>query len=233
MCICYGPNVPGDLRCVTLNDECIPWQNSVKYLGIILAHDLSDTADICKKKGEFIASVNKLNATFTNVPCDIKISLLQTYCTAWYGCQTWQLGTPGTVTMDVQWRKAVRRTMGLPVRTRSALLPGLAGNPTFYNQHEKRVASLLKGMEASSNKCVQYIAQRASMNTTGPLGKNRVYLRHLVVSDLTRDGDDAENEFDTRIAQIRELLRIRDGTDRQDVIEPIEVTEILDYVCTY
>ena len=36
--------------------------------------------------------------------------------------------------MDVEWRKAVRRTAGLPRQTRSVLLPGLAGNENFLSQ---------------------------------------------------------------------------------------------------
>ena len=35
-----------------------------------------------------------------------------------YGCQAWQLGTTLADKMNVEWRKAVRRTAGLPRQTR-------------------------------------------------------------------------------------------------------------------
>ena len=233
MCICYGPANPENLRNVYLNDVPITWSKSVKYLGIILTHDLSDSADIDKKKGDFISAVNKFNAVFKSVSAEVKASLLQTYCTSWYGCQTWQLGTPIASAMDVQWRKAVRRTMGLPVRTRSVLLPGLAGNPTFSHQHQKRVTRLLDVMAASQNEAVQYIFAKASQNSSGPLGKNRIYARNLCSADSARGGHEADNEIHARSAQIRELLRVRDGLDRQHVLDFDEVREIFEYVCTY
>ena len=92
--ICYGNNTSTSIRPIYLNGEVIKWQNDVKYLGNILSHDLSDAADIRLKKGSFITSVNKLNYVFNAVDSLTKVKLLQTYCTAWYGCQSWQLDTP-------------------------------------------------------------------------------------------------------------------------------------------
>ena len=38
-------------------------------------------------------NAKRLNAQFRVVPDQIRIRFLQTYCTAWYGCQTWLLNT--------------------------------------------------------------------------------------------------------------------------------------------
>ena len=42
---------------------------------------MCDDADIRAKRGEFIGSVNRLNVQFRVVPDQIRIRLLQTYCT--------------------------------------------------------------------------------------------------------------------------------------------------------
>ena len=42
----------------------------MKYLGHVLTNDLLDYEDVMTKKGEFIRSVNRLNAQFHNVQAD-------------------------------------------------------------------------------------------------------------------------------------------------------------------
>ena len=91
--ICYGSNSSTIVRNIYLNGAILEWKLNVKYLGNILSHDLSDAADIKRKKGSFITAVNKLNYVFKNVDSLTKVGLLQTYCTSWYGCQSWQLDT--------------------------------------------------------------------------------------------------------------------------------------------
>ena len=139
---------------------------------------MCDDADIRAKRGEFIGSVNRLNAQFRVVPDQIRIRLLQTYCTAWYGCQTWLLNTTTVKGMNIEWKKAVRRTLNLPRTTRSKLVPLLAGNRSFQEQHERRWGALYVRMMHSENILVQYMARRSLYNILGTLGTNRVVLRY-------------------------------------------------------
>ena len=141
----------------------------------------------------FISAVNRLNSICRGVPSNIKVKLLQTYYTAWHGCQTWQLGTTAAGFMETQWKISVRRTLGLPPRTRSILLPGLAGSLTFSHQHQRRVPQLLNTMMSSTNSPVQYIAWRSATNTTGALWRNRAYLyiHRNLSGDPALDGHDA------------------------------------------
>ena len=78
---------------------------------------------------------------------------VQTYCTAWYGCQTWQRGTTATVSMETKWRKYIQRTMGLSPRTRSILFPGLAGSLSLSSTPEAwtpGVDTMVTSMKSSS-----------------------------------------------------------------------------------
>ena len=145
----------------------------------LLTKDMCDDADIRAKRGEFIGSVNRLNVQFRVVPDQIRIRLLQTYCTAWYGCQTWLLNTNHVKGMTIiEWKKAMRRTLNLPRMTRSKLIPLLAGNCSFQEQHESRCGALYASMMQSDNMFVHYMARRAMYNVLGTLGMNRVILRH-------------------------------------------------------
>ena len=133
------------LRNVCLNGVPVKWQSCAKYLGNMLSYYICDDADV----SVFISLVNRLNFIFRGVPSNIKVKLLQTYCTAWYGCQTWQLGTTAAGSMETQWKIYVPRTLGLPPRTRCILLPGLAGSLSFSHQHQRRVSQLLNTMMSS------------------------------------------------------------------------------------
>ena len=110
-CICFGKNTCPLQRQVNVNGQRIKWKDKVRYLGNILTKDMCDDADIRATRGEFIGSVNRLNVQFRVVPDQIRIRLLQTYCTAWYGCQTWLLNTNNVKGMNIEWKKAVRRTL--------------------------------------------------------------------------------------------------------------------------
>ena len=228
--ICYGNISTPTIRHVYLNGVPIKWENSVKYLGNILSQNLSDAADIRLKKGSFITAVNKLNYVFKGIDSFTRIKLFQTYCTAWYGCQSWQLGTTDANALDIEWRKAVRRTLGLPAMTRSMLLPGLAGSRPFYQQHCDRINKFLNSMLQSKNVTVKYIATRAQTNTFGAMGRNFAYLKLISKSDQI---DSAKQTYiDARIAQISELIRLRDGSDQIDVLDQDELQDILVHVCT-
>ena len=139
-------------------------------------YNLHDEADVYKTREDFIAAVNKMNSVFASVHAEIELSLLQTYCASRYGCQAWQLGTPYCDIMNVEWRKAVRRTAGLPRQTRSVLFPGLAGNDNFLSQQERRFARLFNTMSTSSSPAICFVATRASLSAVGVLCRNRVYL---------------------------------------------------------
>ena len=145
----------------------------------------------------------------------VKLSLLQTYCTAWYGCQAGHLGTTFTDEMNVECREAVRRIAGLPRQTRSVLCPGLAWNENFHTQHERRVWNIFNTMLSSCNPAVSFIATKALHNTVGILARNRAFLsvkyqggrliRDLLVPLRYALG----SGNDPRVEQIRELIRAR------------------------
>ena len=99
----------------------IQWKGQVKYLGNIISCDLSDAYDIKAKTN--VSQVNTLNNKFSGVTCNVRGKLLQSYCCAWYGCQTWDLHTKMAQRMNIEWNKAVRRTLRIPYNTHTRLLP--------------------------------------------------------------------------------------------------------------
>ena len=99
--------------------------------------------------------------------------------------------------------------------------------------HQRRVSQLLNTMMSSTNPAVQYIAWRSTTNTTGALGRNRAYLciHRNLSGDSALDGHDAE--VNSRISQIHELLRVRDGLDRICEFTKDDTEEFLGHISTF
>ena len=114
-------------------------------------------------------------------------------------------------------------------------IAGLAGSFRFSHQHQMCVSRLSDTMMNSTNSAMQYIhvACRSATNTTGVLGRNRAYLyiHRNLGGDPALDGHDAE--VNARIAQINELLRVRDGLDRICELTKSEVAEFLSHISTF
>ena len=130
-----------DIQCKSF----ILWKSQIRHLGNFITHDLSDLNDITYKKGVFISQVKRLNARFPFVSSGVKGHLLQTYCCSFYGCQTWDLYGKHVNQLNVEWNKAVRRTLNLPYKTHRRLLPLVVNGKSFKSQHCSRLHKYVNG----------------------------------------------------------------------------------------
>ena len=142
--ICYVKSGGKPNRSLRLYGECIRWETSV--------------SGKCKKR-IYISYLNKLNSQFSFASSSTRAKLLQTYCSAWYGSQNWQLDTEAVRGFHTEWNKAIRRTLGLPPCTRSKLLPHLAGNQSFTRQVECRWLKFYQCMLTSENEKISCIGK--------------------------------------------------------------------------
>ena len=136
--------------------------------------------------------------------------------------------------MNIEWKKAVRRTLNLPRMTRSKLIPLLAGNSSFQEQHERRCGALYASMMQSDNMLVHYMARRARYNVLGTLGMNRVILRHKF--GVPRENGVFNYQYMVceedrhRANMIGELVQVRDGQLHLHISQ-CELCTFIEYVC--
>ena len=217
-------------RTVRLNGVAIKWKDKIRHLGNIISSNLNDNLDIKAKSNVFISQVNKLNNKFGTVHSIFRGKLLQTYCCAWYGCQTWDLVSKPVRHMNVQWNKAVRRTIGVPYDTRTRLLPLLVKGRNFRDQHRTRVMKFLTSFMTSDNNHVLYIGLRARTHTHGPLGRNWVRVKCSLPGCLVPNS--TLYECDTiKCHTIRELLEIRDGIKVIDEFVQTDIALMISELC--
>ena len=83
-----------------------------------------------------------------------------------HGCQLWDLSSKDVEPFYTAWRKAVRRTYGLPSRTHCVLLPYIVNQMyTIETQIHKRFAQFAVGILKSDNMCLNlcgHLALRGS-----------------------------------------------------------------------
>ena len=230
VCMRVGNNGQPPKRVVRLHGVAIQWKDSIKHLGNIIPSDLSDDNDIKAKTSVFNSQVNKLNNKFRTVHGLLRGKLLQTYCCAWYGCQTWDLVSQPAQCMNVQWNKAVRRTLGIPYDTRTRLLPFIVRGRNFRDQHRARVTKFVDSFMVSENRHVAYIAARARSHTYGPLGRNWVRVRNTIPGRLVPSN--AIDQYDAaKCHTIRELLEIRDGTKIMNEFQHTDISFMISELC--
>ena len=213
-CMRIGGDGTAPRRSVTVNGEPILWKSQIRHLGNFITHDLSDLNDITYKKGVFISQVNRLNARFPFVSSGVKGHLLQTYCCSFYGCQTWDLYGKHVNQLNVEWNKAVRRTLNLPYKTHRRLLPLIVNGKSFKSQHCSRLHKYVNGFFSSENIYVSFIGAKAKTRVTGSLGRNWA---RLAVMDGLVTFDPPDEHTLAHAGMIKELLDMRDGINKYDI----------------
>ena len=92
-CLVFSKHVRArqDILPILLNQDPLPWVDTVKHLGNKLESDNSMRQDIAMKKGNFIGKVNSLSQEFHFASPDVLLKVIDTYCTSFHGSGLWDL----------------------------------------------------------------------------------------------------------------------------------------------
>ena len=227
VCLCFcGKQLHQDTNCATLYGKPIPWSSSAKHLGNIVSADLSDTADIQRKKCDFIGRVNSLVSNFKSVPRSVCSHVFNSQCCHFYGTEVWNLQNSTVKSFHVAWRKAIRRMWYLPNMTRSVILPHLVKSDTIEIQLAKRFMSLYKMVWRSNNdrlKNLLQISQHALPN--GLVASNMAYAH-------TQTMDNAACYKD-RANVIRDITQVIEGHLHIDNFAIYDLKDIMHYAAVF
>lgn len=154
-------------------------------MGNTLTQTSNDFTDIKNKNCSFISNVNKICAKFQNAGTAVKAKLFKSYCSSFYGCQTWSLNNKSTDKLVTCWNKSVRRLLNLPITSHTSLLSPLINADCFKSLHAQRVAKHISCGLSSQNAIVSYVFNRSSFLKTGFIGKNcKILYSYFNVSDF-------------------------------------------------
>jgi exonuclease III len=233
-------------RQITICGKTLEWVKEALHLGNVLSVESNDLADISNKKCKFYQSVNHLFAKFGSLQSEILCNLFNTYCTSYYGSQTWDLESSYIDSLFVAWNKASRRVWRLPTRCHTNLLPYIMGQLYITDQLISRFTKLYHTMRDNGNKLTSYFARRGTQYANTHIGHNIlfVYERHKVW--LNKMDNHALNIIlhnstfccndKTVLHQtghlIRELCNTRDGLNNDIYLNSNELTELIEELAT-
>ena len=72
-----------------VNDTVIGEVAKVKYLGHVIANDMTDDADMMRQRRQLYALCNVLSRRFHMCSIEVKNTLFRSFCTPMYTCQLW------------------------------------------------------------------------------------------------------------------------------------------------
>ena len=177
-CIMFGTSAAG-CKCISVNDYESMWSNRVKHLGNVIDCELPDVADSNSKKSHFIASVNWFVSHFScQVPQDCYLRLFQTYCSSYYGSVLWELNVIGISSFCISWNKGVRRVIGIPYKTHTALFGPIIDSCHVSTVLVKRFCKFVDSMLTSDNEIVKVIITKAIATAQSPVGMNIAIIRN-------------------------------------------------------
>ena len=182
-----------------------------------------------------------MNSVFASVHAKLKLSVLQTYCASWHGCQVMQLGTPNCNIMNVKWRKQLAGLLVCPGRQRASCFLVWRIYEKFLSQQEGRFARLFNTVSAGRNPVSCFLATRASLSSIGALCRNGVYLaKKYQCGRLSKDllvppwrGAISVESPSKSGATDSWVVRARDGLVPIDILEPEDMALVLEFITTY
>lgn len=173
VCMYMSNNVcTSDIAPLKLSGHELKWVQKFEYLGIDITPDLKDCTDIKRKRGKFIGNVNSLLSCFYNLPCTLLNRLFDSYCTSFYGCQTWSLKNSNLKQLGTAYNKALRRIWKLPNTSHTNIVMYVASKSKLLEVLERRFCKMYFSMLNSSNPYIKCIAEHGQQDMTSLIGVN-------------------------------------------------------------
>ena len=80
--------------------------------------------DILHQTSMYNRKANAVLSDFKHISGNLRVKIVQSYCSSFYGSQLWDLYQIIVLTdLSVSWRKTIRKSLHIPVRTHSVYLP--------------------------------------------------------------------------------------------------------------
>ena len=147
-----------------MNDVKLYNVQLVKHLGHIHTSDLSDDKDIMHQTSMYNRKANAVLLHFKHIGGDLRVKIVQSYCSSFYGSQIWDLSIKFIDRLSISWRKSIRKALNIPVRTHSVYLPLICECLPLNVQLELRVMKFFMNDLNSMNNTFRCLCNQACMN---------------------------------------------------------------------
>ena len=159
-------------------------------MGNKLKFNLCDDDDILLKSRYLSRAANSLFSTFSKIGPIPLTYLFSSYCLALYGCELWNLSSPGLRGLEVILNKCLRRIWGLPSHCHTGILHRCARTQSIYNMVYSRSCKFIDRAKCSSNGLVRSVFHESLAYTFA--GHNSLFGCNYLKSYFAEDEKCAE-----------------------------------------
>lgn len=146
---------------VLLNGISLNVVQNFKYLGHVVTEDLKDDSDIERERRAMAVRCNMLARRFARCSFEVKTTLFKAFCQTLYTCNLWINYTQRAFNaLRVQYNNAFRMFMGLPRYCSASGMFAAAHTDGFSTVVRRRVASLMRWVQGSSNTILRVISEK-------------------------------------------------------------------------
>ena len=144
------------------------------HLGHIFSSNGDDKSDIINRRNAMCGQINNVITYFVKREPFVKLKLLTSYCYSIYGSVLWDLEHPSVESICTTWRKAIRRSLGVPPDTSSKLLSIISNLLPIMDELARRTVMFINRCLSSDSFTVRSIANMScfSLRMMSPMGRN-------------------------------------------------------------
>jgi hypothetical protein len=160
---------------VKVGQQLVQCVDNIEYLGHFISRNRTESlTDYIRR--DFIGKFNSVLADFSNVKSEIKQQLVEKYCYSFYGSHFCDFRSNDITTLNIMWRKSVRRTWQLPYRTHNNLLPFIADCMPLDMLFHQRFYKFFTKNIMSDNRIISFIFENAAISRSR-IGRNYRFVR--------------------------------------------------------
>ena len=115
---------------------------------------------------------------FKDIPCDVKVKLLDSYCLDVYGSQLWIYSKHDVDMFFIAWRKSIQRLWKIPNTTHCNLLSSINSSVPIVINLKRRCAKFIWSCLNRYNSIVKTIVNSAKCSSVQNFGDNYRYLSY-------------------------------------------------------
>ena len=170
-----------------LNNDCLPWVTSAKYLGNKLVNKIDgQSQDIKEKRARYIERNIELNQEFIFAHPEVKSKINHIYNSSFPGSQLWDLCSKNANMLFNSWSVSVRIMWNVPYPTHRYFIEPLSG-PHTKTMVYTRYVSFMKSLSKCNKPAVQYLYESIKKDTRTVTGQNIREILILMNSDSIED----------------------------------------------
>ena len=225
-----------------LNGNDLPFTSTAKHLGHFLDNSrYSIKKDMKTKRAMVVQKNSEICQEFSFTHPTTKLRLNQIYNFSYTGSQLWDLFCQEAVSLEKSYNVSVRIMLGLPVATHKYLIQPLAGGLHVKQVLAKRFLKFCEDLKNSKKAVIKDTFEKIKVDIRSTTGRNLAELAQLLGKPAMRltpnDADliiyeKADSSEEYRIEFVKEVIDVKAGILEVEGFDEVELSLILDYLCT-